>query len=45
VVNEIGTVLDVLSATLGGLCPRTQADLLEFLETGSSPMLRSAQAS
>lgn len=39
-VNHIDSPGDLLQATLDGLAPERQADLLEFLETGSSPLTR-----
>lgn len=44
-VNRIDSPGDLLQATLDGLAPERQADLLEFLETGSSPLTRGKAAS
>ena len=43
-INHVDSPGDLLRATLDGLAPERQADLLEFLETGSSPLTRGASA-
>ena len=40
VVNDITTRDALLEATLAALRPELQADMLEFFETGSSPLTR-----
>ena len=40
VVNRIDSPGELLQATLDALAPERQADLLEFLEKGSSPLTR-----
>jgi hypothetical protein len=42
VVNRIETPAELLRATLDALPSERFADLLEFLETGSSPLTREA---
>ena len=44
VIHRIDRPADLLQATLDGLAPDRQADLLEFLETGSSPLTRGESA-
>lgn len=39
-VNDVTDTREYLDASLGALDPATQEDLLEFLETGSSPNTR-----
>lgn len=43
VVNEVADTTAYLEAAIGALKPDTQADLLEFLETGSSPLTRATK--
>ena len=40
VVNAIKTRDELLAAVIGGLTPCVAEDLLEFLETGNSPLTR-----
>lgn len=42
VVNHVETPAELLRATLDALPSERLADLLEFLETGSSPLTREA---
>ncbi len=39
-INDVRTMAECLQACLGALDVETQADMLEFLETGSSPRIR-----
>jgi len=39
-INRIDSPGELLQATLDALAPERQADLLEFLEKGSSPLTR-----
>ena len=39
-VNDVTDTSDYLNASIGALDPEVQADMLEFLETGSSPLTR-----
>ncbi|MGI9301342.1 MAG: hypothetical protein ACR2RB_01345 [Gammaproteobacteria bacterium] len=40
VVNDVSTTDELMSAAIGAQRPSIQSDLLEFLETGSSPLTR-----
>ncbi len=40
VVNDVRTMSEYWEAAIGALDDETQADMLEFLETGSSPRTR-----
>ena len=40
VVHEVKTTDELLTASVGAQRPEIQDDLLEFLETGSSPLTR-----
>jgi hypothetical protein len=39
-VNAVETIEELLTAAIGAQRPEIQDDLLEFLETGSSPLTR-----
>ena len=44
VINRVDTPAKLLHATLDALPSERLADMLEFLETGSSPLIREASA-
>ncbi len=39
-VNQINTLEALFSASIAALSPALQEDMLEFMETGSSPLTR-----
>lgn len=42
-VNRVETPAELLQATLDALPPERQVDLLQFLETGVSPLMQGAR--